>query len=113
MRISVYTAMRNCIENDYPFIEMLRHHLPLADEIVINEGYSTDGTFEAISNLDPKIKIFRTNGRSRKARSGGSISRMRRGGNVLATGASTSIQTSSFQSGSSIASGCICRIRRT
>src|SRR5580765_1007955 len=60
MRISVYTAMRNCIENDYPFIEMLRHHLPLADEIVINEGYSTDGTFEAISNLDPKIKIFRT-----------------------------------------------------
>jgi Glycosyl transferase family 2 len=60
MRISVYTAMRNCIENDYPFIEMLRHHLPLADEIIVNEGYSTDGTFEAISNLDPKIKVFRT-----------------------------------------------------
>jgi hypothetical protein len=60
MKLSVYTAMRNCIENDYPFIEMLQHHLPLADEIVVNEGYSTDGTFEAICNLDPKIKVFRT-----------------------------------------------------
>src|SRR5262249_48480194 len=60
MKISLYTAMRNCIENDYPFVEMLKHHLPLADEIVINEGYSTDGTYEAIRDLDPKIKIFRT-----------------------------------------------------
>ena len=39
---------------------MLKHHLPLADEIVVNEGYSTDGTYEAIKDLDPKIKIFRT-----------------------------------------------------
>jgi hypothetical protein len=52
--------MRNCVENDYPFIEMLRHHLPLADEIIVNEGYSTDGTFDMIRDLDPKIKIFRT-----------------------------------------------------
>jgi len=61
MKLSVYTAMRNCRRQDYPYLEMLRHHLPLADEIIINEGYSTDGTFEHISNLDPKIKIFRTN----------------------------------------------------
>ncbi len=60
MKISLYTAMRNCIENDYPYLEMLKHHLPLADEIVINEGHSTDGTYEAIKDLDPKIKIFRT-----------------------------------------------------
>jgi len=60
MKISLYTAMRNCVENDYPFVEMLRHHLPLADEIIVNEGYSTDGTFEKIRDLDPKIKIFRT-----------------------------------------------------
>jgi hypothetical protein len=39
---------------------MLRHHLPLADEIVVNEGFSTDGTFEAIRDLDPKIRVFRT-----------------------------------------------------
>src|SRR6516165_10232536 len=60
MKISVYTAMRDCLRNDYPCVEMLRHHLPLADEIVVNEGYSTDGTFEAIRDLDPKVKAFRT-----------------------------------------------------
>lgn len=60
MKISLYTAMRNCLSNDYPAIEMLRHHLPLADEIVVNEGYSSDGTYEAIRDLDPKIRVFRT-----------------------------------------------------
>ena len=60
MKISLYTAMRNCRRNDYPFLEMLRHHLPLADEIIVNEGFSTDGTYEAIRHLDPKIKVFRT-----------------------------------------------------
>jgi hypothetical protein len=38
---------------------MLKHHLPLADEIIVNEGYSTDGTYERICNLDPKIKVHR------------------------------------------------------
>lgn len=60
MKLSIYTAMRDCRRQDYPFLDMLRHHLPLADEIIVNEGHSTDGTFEAISNLDPKIKIFRS-----------------------------------------------------
>jgi hypothetical protein len=58
--ISIYTAMRNCRRQDYPFVEMLRHHLPLADEIVVNEGYSTDDTFESITSLDPRIRVFRT-----------------------------------------------------
>ena len=39
---------------------MLRHHLDFADEIIVNEGYSTDGTYEAIKDIHPKIKIFRT-----------------------------------------------------
>jgi hypothetical protein len=38
---------------------MLKHHLPLADEIIVNEGYSTDGTYEAICRLDAKIKVHR------------------------------------------------------
>jgi glycosyltransferase involved in cell wall biosynthesis len=33
--------------------------LPLADEIIVNEGYSGDGTFEAISRIDPKIQVHR------------------------------------------------------
>lgn len=39
---------------------MFRHHLPLANVIIVNEGHSTDGTYEAIRDLDPKIKVFRS-----------------------------------------------------
>jgi hypothetical protein len=60
MRLSIYTFVKNGLFNDYHVVDMLRHHLPLADEIVVNEGYSTDGTFEAIRDLDPKVKAFRT-----------------------------------------------------
>jgi hypothetical protein len=47
MKSSVYTAMRNCIQNDDRFVEMLRHHLPLADEIVVDEGFPTDTNQES------------------------------------------------------------------
>jgi glycosyltransferase involved in cell wall biosynthesis len=58
-RLSLYTFVRNGLYFDFHVEAMLRHHLPLADEIVVDEGYSTDGTFEAISGIDAKIRIFR------------------------------------------------------
>jgi glycosyltransferase involved in cell wall biosynthesis len=60
MKLSIYTFVKNGLFQDYHVVGMLRHHLPLADEIIVNEGYSTDGTYEAISRLDPKIRITRT-----------------------------------------------------
>jgi glycosyltransferase involved in cell wall biosynthesis len=60
MKLSLYTALKDCRRQDYPYLEMIKHHLPLVDEIVINEGHSTDGTYESIVGIDPKIKIFRT-----------------------------------------------------
>jgi len=57
--VSVYTCVKNGLHLDFHIVEMLKHHLPLADEIVVNEGYSTDGTYETLLNIDPKIKIFR------------------------------------------------------
>jgi len=60
MKLSIYTCMKDAIYWDLHAVAMLKHHLPLADEIVVNEGYSTDGTFEAIKDLDPKIKVFRS-----------------------------------------------------
>jgi glycosyltransferase involved in cell wall biosynthesis len=60
MAISLYTCVRNGLYLDYHVVEMLRHHLPLADEIVVNDGYSTDGTFETITRIDSKIKVFRS-----------------------------------------------------
>lgn len=60
MLLSIYTFVKNGLFYDYHVVEMLKHHLPLADEIVVNEGYSNDGTYEQISRIDPKIKVFRS-----------------------------------------------------
>jgi glycosyltransferase involved in cell wall biosynthesis len=59
MKLSIYTFVRNGLYFDYHVVDMLKHHLPLADEIMVNEGYSTDGTYERIEGLDPKIKVHR------------------------------------------------------
>jgi len=61
MKLSLYTAVKDGIVNDLHVEVMLRHHLPLADELVVNEGYSKDDTYERITNIHPKIKVFRTN----------------------------------------------------
>jgi hypothetical protein len=60
MKLSLYTYVRNGVFFDLHVVEMLKHHLPLADEIIVNEGYSSDETYELISGIDPKIKVFRT-----------------------------------------------------
>jgi glycosyltransferase involved in cell wall biosynthesis len=59
MKISLYTFVKNGLFYDFHVEAMLRHHLPLADEIIVNEGFSTDGTFEAIRSIDPKIQVHR------------------------------------------------------
>jgi hypothetical protein len=59
VKISIYTFIKDGIYFDYHIVQMLKHHLPLADEIIVNEGYSSDATYEKIRNLDPKIKISR------------------------------------------------------
>ena len=60
MRLSIYTCIKDALYWDLHAVAMLKHHLPLADEIVVNEGYSTDGTFDAIRDLDPRIRVFRS-----------------------------------------------------
>jgi len=59
MKISIYTGVKNGLFYDFHVVAMLRQHLPLADEIIVNEGFSTDGTFEAIRDIDPKIQVHR------------------------------------------------------
>jgi glycosyltransferase involved in cell wall biosynthesis len=60
MKLSIYTAIKDGIVNDLHIEAMLRHHLPLADEIIVNEGYSSDSTYDVIQKIDPKIKVFRS-----------------------------------------------------
>lgn len=59
MSISIYTFIKDGIYYDFPIYYMLKHHLDFADEIVVNEGYSNDGTYDLIKNIDSKIKIIR------------------------------------------------------
>ena len=60
MRLSIYTFVKDGLFYDFHVVDMLRHHLPLADEIIVNEGYSSDGTYERIAHLDPRVKVFRS-----------------------------------------------------
>ncbi|MDZ4817756.1 MAG: glycosyltransferase family 2 protein [Planctomycetota bacterium] len=60
MKLSIYTCVKDGLFYDYHVEAMLRHHLPLVDEIIVNDGGSQDGTFEIISNIDPKIKVFQS-----------------------------------------------------
>lgn len=60
IKLSLYTCIKDAIYWDLHAEAMLRHHLPLADEIIVNEGMSRDGTFERISAIDPKVKVFRS-----------------------------------------------------
>lgn len=59
MKISLYTFVKNGVYFDYHVADMLRHHLPLADEIIVNEGFSSDNTYDIIKDIDPKIMIHR------------------------------------------------------
>lgn len=60
-KFSVYTFIKNAILYDYPIIEAVNSILPIADEIIINCGDSSDGTTglvkKAFSGFD-KVKIF-------------------------------------------------------
>jgi len=59
MKISGFTFVRNGFTYGYPFIPSIQSLLPLVDELIVVVGDSTDGTREAIENLnDKKIKII-------------------------------------------------------
>jgi hypothetical protein len=60
--ISGFMIVKDVLKQGYPFVEAIASALPLCDEFLISEGYSTDGTFEVtqrISSLNRKVKVFR------------------------------------------------------
>lgn len=67
--ISVCFIIKNGIRQGYPFWESLQSCLPFANEIVISEGGSDDGTAECIAKFiskygtsnGPEFRVFRDN----------------------------------------------------
>lgn len=48
MSISLIFVIKNGLRNGYCFWESLQSCLPLADELIISDGFSQDGTYEAL-----------------------------------------------------------------
>ena len=60
--ISGFMTLKNVVKTGYPFVEAIAASLPVCDEFLISEGYSTDGTYEIcekLAQLNKKIKVFR------------------------------------------------------
>lgn len=62
-KISGYTTTWNCIKEDFPFKESIVSALSFASEVVVVDGGSTDGTYEALLELqkqwgDDKIQVY-------------------------------------------------------
>jgi len=58
--ISGYTTTLNCLKQQYPFKECISSMLGFCDEVIVVDGGSTDGTWEALqrmSNDDARLKV--------------------------------------------------------
>jgi glycosyltransferase involved in cell wall biosynthesis len=60
--ISGFMIVKNVLGQGYPFVEAIASALPICDEFLISDGYSTDGTYEIvkrISSLNSKVMVHR------------------------------------------------------
>ena len=58
MTISIHTTTTNAEERNYPYLEALKSFCAVADEVIVVDGGSTDGSVEKMTALDPKIKVI-------------------------------------------------------
>ena len=101
MKLSLYTFVRNGLRYDFHVVEMLKHHLPLVDELIVNEGYRPMAPSNGSRTSIRRSTCFGASGASRRAWSGIASSRTRRASAARVTGVYTSTAMSSFPSGSS------------
>ena len=59
--ISGFMIVKDVLRQGYPFVEAIASALPICDEFLISDGYSTDGSFEVlnrIAQLNSKVKVY-------------------------------------------------------
>lgn len=63
MRVSGFMILKDGVVQGYPFVEAIVAALPLCDELLISDGYSTDETWQVLQTLRAKfpaqLKLFR------------------------------------------------------
>jgi glycosyltransferase involved in cell wall biosynthesis len=67
--ISGFMITKNVLKQGYPFVEAIASALPICDEFLVSDGYSTDGTYESLKKMattNPKIKVYQQRWPSRK-----------------------------------------------
>ena len=78
--ISVCFIVKNGLLNGYPFWESLTSSLPIADEIIISEGFSSDETYDTVLRFQrihgQKVKVFRCDWNKFKSESGTVIAKV-------------------------------------
>ena len=60
--VAAYTTTRNCVEQKYPFRACIKSMLGFADEVVVVDGGSTDGTWEELeewAESEDKLKVYK------------------------------------------------------
>lgn len=60
MKLSGYTTVYNCINNEYPWEDSIKSLLGFCDEVCIVDGGSDDGTWEKLQkwkDIEPKLVI--------------------------------------------------------
>ena len=62
MPISGFMVVKDVVSGGYPFVEAIRAALPICDELLVSDGYSSDGTWEALEALSarhPRLVLHR------------------------------------------------------
>ena len=60
-KISAFTIVKDALKQGYPFAESIASVLPVCDELLVSDGFSTDGTYEIlqkIETLNKKVKVY-------------------------------------------------------
>ena len=58
MKLSGYTTVYNCINNEYPWEDSIKSLLGFCDEVCIVDGGSDDGTWEKLQKWKTKTVVW-------------------------------------------------------